>query len=149
MILVSACLCGLKCRYDGQSNTIEEIVELLNKGEVIPVCPEQLAGLTTPRLPVEIVNGEGKDVLCGNAKVVSKDNDTDCTDKFIKGAQRTLEIAKALNIKKAILKQKSPSCGYGQIYDGTFKGKLINGNGVTAQLLHDNSIEICDENNYR
>ena len=131
MILVSACLAGFKCKYNGESNTDMNIVELVKKGVAIPVCPEQLGGLPTPRVPSEII-GE---------KVFSKDG-TDVTEQFEKGAHRTLEIAKLYNCTEAILKSKSPSCGFGKIYDGTFFGVLVNGDGITAKLLKENGVEV-------
>lgn len=144
MILVSACLCGINCRYSGDSNADEKVKELLKNGEAIPVCPEQLGGLETPRLACEIVGGTGKEVLQGKAKVIDKDGN-DRTLGFIKGAHEVLNIAKMMGINKAILKAKSPSCGCGKIYDGTFSGNKISGNGVAAQLLLENGIEVITE----
>lgn len=144
MILVSACLCGVNCKYNAQNNYNEKIYNLLEKGEAIPVCPEQLGGLTTPRACAEILGGEGKDVLLNKAKVMNKDN-MDITGSFIKGAMETLKIAKALKVEKAILKSNSPSCGRGVIYDGSFSNKKIKGNGVTAELLLQEGIEVITE----
>ena len=144
MILVSACLCGVNCKYNAQNNYNEKIYNLLEKGEAIPVCPEQLGGLTTPRACAEILGGEGKDVLLNKAKVINKDN-MDITGSFIKGAMETLKIAKALKVEKAILKSNSPSCGRGVIYDGSFSNKKIKGNGVTAELLLQEGIEVITE----
>lgn len=134
MVLVSACLAGVPCRYDGNSKGVPQVIELVNRGEAIPVCPEQLGGLTTPRVSCEI---------CGH-KVMNKEG-RDCTAEFELGAERTLAIAKALGITKAILKANSPSCGCGKIYDGTFSGVLINGNGRTAELLIKNGIKVYTE----
>ncbi len=145
MILVSACLCGIDCKYNGGNNLVKPILDLLKEGKAIPVCPEQLGGLPTPRAASEICSGTGKDVLTGEAKVVLKDG-TDCTKYFIKGAEETLKIAKALNIAKAILKENSPSCGSNFIYDGSFSGNKTAGRGVTAELLFKNGIEILNEN---
>jgi uncharacterized protein YbbK (DUF523 family) len=147
MILVSTCLLGVNCRYDGGSKQIERLLELAAMGELIPVCPEQLGGCPTPRPPCEICGGSGKDVLEGNARIQSTMG-TDISDKFIRGAQETLELAKAFGIQKAVLKARSPSCGFGQIYDGTFSSTLIDGNGVTAELLNRNGIEILSEENF-
>lgn len=144
MLLVSACLCGINCRYSGDSNTYEKVKELLKRGEAIPVCPEQLGGLETPRLACEIVGGTGKKVLQGKAKVIDKDGN-DRTLEFVKGAHEVLNIVKMMGIHKAILKAKSPSCGCGKIYDGTFSGNKITGSGVTAQLLLENGIEVITE----
>lgn len=135
MILVSACLCGVNCKYNGKNNLNEEMLELLKRGEALLICPEQMGGLETPRRPSEIriINGETK---------VFMDDGRDVTDNYKKGAEEVLRLAKELNIKKAILKKKSPSCGCGEIYDGTFTGTLTNGNGITAALLLDNGIEV-------
>ena len=112
----------------------------MRQGKAIPVCPELLGGLPIPRTPSEIVRSED-----GSIKVVSRDGE-DRTKEFYVGAEKTLAIAKAYGIKKAILKSKSPSCGCGQVYDGTFSGKLTEGYGITARLLKDNHIEVCTEN---
>lgn len=145
MILVSACLCGINCKYNGKNNLSKETMDALKKDEILPICPEQLGGLTTPRLPHEIKDGTGKDVLNGKAEVFSTNGD-ESTEKFIRGAYETLSICKNFKVSSAILKAKSPSCGCGEIYDGTFSKKLINGNGVTAQLLIDNKIKVINEN---
>ncbi|MFL0251713.1 DUF523 domain-containing protein [Clostridium neuense] len=144
MQLVSACLCGINCRYSGDSSVNKKIIELLKNGGALPVCPEQLGGLQTPRKPCEIVGGAGKEVLLGKAKVIDKDGN-DRTFEFVRGAQEVLNIAKIVGSKKAILKAKSPSCGCGKIYDGTFSGNKIAGNGITAQLLLENGIEVITE----
>ena len=134
MIIVSACLAGIKCRYDGNDNSNEKVIEMIKQRIAIPVCPEQLGGLPTPRVPVEILDS------C----VCSKEG-MDVTKQFTKGAEETLKIAKMLQCKKAILKQRSPSCGFGLIYDGSHTGRVIEGNGVTAELLFKNGIKILTE----
>lgn len=144
MYLISACLCGVNCKYNGENNLNEKALKLFNENKAILVCPEVLGGLGTPRVPQEIIGGTGKDVISGNAKVVSRDG-KDTTEQFIKGAGLVLEIAKRCSIDKAILKAKSPSCGYGEIYDGSFSGKKISGNGVTAELLIKNNIKVYNE----
>ncbi|MBP1743678.1 MAG: hypothetical protein H6Q58_656 [Firmicutes bacterium] len=141
MILVSACLCGTNCKYNGGNNLNREVLGLLAEGKAIPVCPEQLGGLATPRSAMEISGGTGADVLDGRARVVSSSG-TDTTENFIRGAREVLSIAKAAGAKEVILKAKSPSCGCGLIYDGTFSGRLIEGNGVTAELLIRNGIVV-------
>ena len=141
MYLVSSCLAGINCRYNGGNSEHRTIVKLVNQGKAIPVCPEQLAGLSTPRTSCEIVVCEN-----GGIKVISEDGQ-DFTKQFSEGAEKALAIAKSIGIKKAILKSKSPSCGCGLIYDGTFSGKLIEGNGLTAELLIKNDIEVYTENN--
>lgn len=144
MYLASACLCGINCKYNGGNNLNSKVMELYKKGLVIPVCPEQLGGMTTPRNVKEIYNGTGLDVLEGRAKVLSP-NGEDSTENFIKGAQEVLKIAKDIGITVAIMKAKSPSCGFGKIYDGTFSKKLIDGNGVTSELLIKNGIKVIIE----
>lgn len=144
MILVSACLAGICCKYNGGDNGIPLIKELVRQGKAIPLCPEQLGGLPTPRLPAEIKGGSARDVLQGKALVVRKDG-VDVTENFIRGAREVLKFCREMGIKRAILKARSPSCGKGMVYDGTFTGKLVEGNGITAQLLIDNGIEVLTE----
>ena len=133
-ILISGCLLGLKCRYDGKEKKLPEIEKLIKEYNLIPICPEQLGGLVTPRTPAEIIN----------AKVITQDN-KDVTDKYKLGAEEALKLAKLFDCKKAILKENSPSCGCGKIYDGTFSHKLIDGNGITADLFLKNNIEVIGE----
>ncbi|MBT7122039.1 MAG: DUF523 domain-containing protein, partial [Clostridia bacterium] len=113
------------------------------QGKVIPVCPELLAGYTTPRNPCEITLGQGSDVLSGKATVVDIDG-IDQTAEFIKGAELTLELAQSHNAKRAYLKSQSPSCGCGEIYDGSFSGDLRQGDGVTTALLKQNGIKVVE-----
>lgn len=146
MIIVSACLCGINCKYDGGNNLDERVLKLLKEGKAIPVCPEQLGGQQTPRAPHEIVNGNGLDVLMGKARIMGPEDD-DVTSEFIKGAYETLKIAEAVGADIAILKARSPSCGVLKIYDGTFSGTKRCGNGVTAQLLLSSGIKVFTEEN--
>jgi uncharacterized protein YbbK (DUF523 family) len=141
MIIVSACLCGVNCKYSGGNNLNEEVLRLLARGEAIPVCPEQLGGLPTPRPTMEISGGTGADVLDGEARVTSSSG-ADATECFVKGAQEVLKIAEAAGASEAILKSNSPSCGCGRVYDGTFSGRLVEGNGVTSELLIRNGIKV-------
>ena len=134
MKVVSACLAGIKCNYKKESNPYRQIVEMVTNGLAIPVCPEQLGGLPTPRIPAEI-SGE---------KVINKKGE-DVTVQFRFGAQEALRIARMAKCDEAILKSNSPSCGVGLIYDGSFERKLIQGNGVFAQLLLDNGIKVVSE----
>ncbi|MEM2104636.1 MAG: DUF523 domain-containing protein [Candidatus Bathyarchaeia archaeon] len=134
MKLCSACLLGIECRYNGKSALNRKVVALLDTEILIPVCPEQLGGLPTPREPVEVKEG----------KVISKSG-KDLTEKFIHGALETLKIAKMLKVKEAVFKQGSPSCGCGRIYDGTFSGKTVALDGVTAALLKRNGIKVITE----
>jgi uncharacterized protein YbbK (DUF523 family) len=147
MIIVSACLCGINCKYDGGNNLNDTVLKLLKEGKAIPVCPEQLGGQQTPRAPHEIVNGNGLDVLNGKAKILGPNYDHDSTSEFLKGAYETLKIAEAVGANSAILKARSPSCGVSQIYDGTFSGTKRLGNGVTAQLLLSKGIKVFSEEN--
>ena len=134
MKLCSACLLGTKCRYDGESKPNDKVIELAKKETLIPVCPEQLGGLPTPREPAEQRGG----------KVITKTG-RDITKNFIRGAEQVLRLAKLFSTKEAILKQKSPSCGCGKIYDGTFSDGLIEGDGITAALLKKNGIKVITE----
>jgi len=142
--LCSACLLGIKCRYDNKSKPNKKVIKLSKKEVLIPVCPEQLGGLPTPRILQEIQGCFGKDILAGKGKVLNKKKE-DVTRQFIRGAQETLKIAKLFGIKEAIFKQRSPSCGSGQIYDGTFSEKIIKGDGVTTTLLKKNGIKVLSE----
>ena len=143
--LCSACLLGIKCAWDGKDRyKNERVIELLKKDVLIPVCPEQLGGLPTPRISQEIQGCSGEKVLDGKCKVKNK-SDENVTRQFIKGAEEALKIAKQFNIKEFIAKSKSPSCGCGKTYDGTFSGKLIDGDGVTTALLKRNGIKVISE----
>ncbi|MFC7440651.1 DUF523 domain-containing protein [Laceyella putida] len=142
--LVSACFAGIHCRYDGRHNRVEQIQDLVKRGEAIPVCPEQMGGLSTPRKPAEIVGGDGHDVLDGKAKVIDIDG-KDVTEAFVRGAYEALHMARMLGVDEAILKEKSPSCGSCVIYDGTFQGKKKTGKGVTAALLERHGIKVASE----
>ena len=134
MIIMSACLCGVNCKYSGGNNLNEKCLELFKKGEAILVCPEQLGGLMTPRIPAEIRED----------KVITKEGE-DVTAQFLKGAEETLRIAKMVNAKKAILKEGSPSCGCNYIYDGNFNRTKIKGKGITASLLEKNGIKVISD----
>ena len=134
-ILVSSCLLGNPCRYDGKSKGDERVIALLEKYRLIPVCPEVMGGLKIPRNPCERVND----------KVISITGE-DCTKNYNIGAQKTLKLAKMFNCKYAILKEKSPSCSANFIYDGSFSKRLIDGEGVTAQLLKKEGIIVLTEN---
>ena len=147
IILISACLLGVNCKYNGENNSNDEIVEYFKNKNIIPVCPEQMGGLSTPRLPAEIKGGGGRDVLEGSAKVVNN-NGEDVTEQFVNGAYETLKLAETLGATKAILKARSPSCGVGEIYNGNFNDTLIEGNGVTAALLRSKGIEVYDDGDF-
>lgn len=136
-ILVSACLLGENCKYSGGNNLSEKLVEMLKGHEVIPVCPEVLGGLPIPRAPGEIVDG-----------VVRNADGTSVDYEYRHGAQLCLEIALEEGVDCAVLQARSPSCGVGIIYDGTFSHVKIPGNGVFAQLLIDNGIKVYDVADY-
>lgn len=133
-ILVSACLLGLRCRYDGAHNFTPEVVERVGACCLIPVCPEQLGGLPTPRPAAEVVGGDGGDVLAGHARVVNCQGQ-DVTEAFLRGAREVLRVARVLRAEEAWLKGGSPSCGVSCIHDGTFSHRKRPGAGVTAALL--------------
>jgi uncharacterized protein YbbK (DUF523 family) len=147
LILISACLGGVDCKYNGGNNLKEEILKLIKEKKAILVCPEQLGGLATPRVPCEIVGGDGQTVLEKQAKVMNK-NGEDKTTYFLKGAEETLKIAKLYDVRTAIFKGKSPSCGSGTIYDGNFSGNKKKGDGVTAALLKNEGIRVVDEETF-
>ena len=141
--IVSACLLGIDCRYDGGNVLDERLVKAVRRGDIIPipVCPEQLSGMPTPRNRCEIVGGDGFDVLRGRARVLDE-HGRDVTDNFVRGAREVLKIAELVGAKVAIMKDFSPSCGCGEIYDGTFTGKRRKGFGVTSALLKLSGLKI-------
>ena len=141
MDIASACLVGHKCRYNGEASEDVRVKKMYEQGLVKAVCPELLAMLPVPRAASEIAGGDGEDVLAGRARVMAQDG-ADITREFVKGAQMTLEIAKQCGAKRAYLKAKSPSCGCGHIYDGTFTGQLCQGDGVTSAVLKKHGIEV-------
>ncbi|MFZ5352435.1 MAG: DUF523 domain-containing protein [Bacillota bacterium] len=146
-LLVSACLLGINCKYNGENNSNEKLISFLENHEVIPVCPEQLGGLTTPRLPAEITSCDGEAVLKGNARVADKSG-RDVTREFLAGADETLKIARLCKCEAAIMKARSPSCGCGEIYDGSHSKNVKSGNGVCTQLLLNNGIKVYTDENY-
>lgn len=133
-IIVSACLAGIFCRYNGETIPFEPVVELVRQGRAIPFCPEAHGGLPTPRPPCEIING----------RVINKEG-ADQTDEFLRGAEEGLRLARLVGAEEAILKAGSPSCGSGTIYDGTFSGVRVPGNGVFADLLLKHGITVRTE----
>lgn len=134
-IIVSACLLGVSCRYDGNSKPNEKIIDLKEKYNLIPICPEIMGGLPTPRMPAEIKDGR-----------VKTENGIDVTEEYKKGAGEAIKLAKLFGCKKAILKENSPSCGCGKIYNGEFTRTLKDGNGITAELFMKNGIDVFGEN---
>ena len=135
-VLVSACLLGENCKYNGKNNYSQKVIDFVKGHEVIAVCPEALGGLSTPRIPSEIVNGL---VINANNEVVDSE--------FKKGAERALKQALDYDVDLAILQSRSPSCGVNEIYDGSFSGKLIKGQGVLTKLLIENGIRVIDVEN--
>lgn len=133
-ILVSACLLGVSCRYDGKSKPCAAVDALKDRYQLIPVCPEVMGGLETPRIPSELKDG----------RAIRKDG-TDITEKCIKGANETLGLAEKFGCTAAVLKERSPSCGSGSIYDGTFTGTVVSGDGTAAALLKKNGIKVFGE----
>lgn len=144
MILVSACLIGINCKYNGYNNKNEKVIQYLKDKQFIIACPEQLGGMSTPRDPSEIIELDTDDVIKGQTSVISNKS-LDVTNKFKEGAKETLKIANIYNCKEAILKDGSPSCGSSYIYDGTFSSKKIDGVGVTTALLINNGIKVISE----
>ena len=139
MFLVSACLLGINCKYNGGNNKNKKVIEFLKNKKFIMVCPEELAGLDTPRISCELIQKENGDI-----EIINKEG-KNLTKKFLNGANEVLKIAKSNNVKKAILKAKSPSCGNGLIYDGSFTSTLVVGDGITTKLLKENNIEVFTE----
>ena len=133
-LLISACLLGIPCRYDGKRVTKVDISALREKYNLIPICPEIYGGLPTPRIPSERVGG----------RVLMKDGH-DVTENYKRGAEASLDIAKANGVSLALLKARSPSCGKGLIYDGSFSGTLTEGDGVAAELLMKEEITVFTE----
>lgn len=144
MYLISACLCGINCRYNSSNSYNEICSKLMIENKAIPVCPEQLGGLSTPRTPCEL-QGTANEVIEGKNRIIDSDG-IDVTEMFLRGANEVLKLSKMLNVKKAILKEGSPSCGVNFVYDGTFEGRKISGMGITSQILSDASIEVLSEN---
>lgn len=140
MKIVSACLVGINCRFDGKNKMDRHLLKVFKRGELLPVCPEQLGGLPTPRFPAKIIGGDGFDVLDGKATVINEKNE-DVTKYFVRGAAEVLKIAKSLDIKEAILESKSPSCGSGKPYDKA-SGSPIKGDGILTALLKRNGIHV-------
>lgn len=137
--LVSACLLGHPVRYDGQSRPCQAVIDLAERFELIPVCPESFGGLPIPRTASEI------DASSPELRVMSADGQ-DRTAAFMAGSQRCVEMAKAHACTLAILKAKSPSCGHGRIYDGSFTGTLVPGDGTAARLLMEAGVRVISEN---
>ena len=143
MYIISACLCGVNCKYSGKNNLNEKCMKLFREGKALLVCPEQLGGLSTPRNPVEL-DSLAKEVVEYDGKALDNAGN-DCTKQFLDGAYETLRIAKEAEINKAILKDGSPSCGCNFVYDGTFTGNKIEGKGITAYVLEQEGINVISD----
>jgi uncharacterized protein YbbK (DUF523 family) len=144
LVLVSACLAGCACRFDGSSNKDDEVARLVTAGRAVLVCPEEEGGLGTPRPPAEIVGGDGRDVIEGRARVMTEAG-VDVTEAYLAGARAALEAALDAGATTAVLKARSPSCGKGVIYDGSFSRSRRAGVGVTTALLEANWIEVLSD----
>ena len=134
MKLCSACLLGINCRYNGKNKMNEKVLEIAKKEVLIPVCPEQLAGMSTPRNSAEIVDG----------KILEQDG-RDMTRIYMNGVSEAMKVVEMLGVTEAILKQKSPTCGCGKIYDGTFSGNLTDGDGLFTKALKQKNIKVVSE----
>lgn len=156
-IIVSACLAGLATTHNGTAKPSPAVMDLVAQGRAILVCPEQLGGLPTPRLPAEVVAApvgvcaagessgqDGADVVAGRARVVDAQGN-DVTAQYLRGAREALKLARLSGATRAILKARSPSCGSSRIHDGTFSGTLKDGSGVTAALLRQEGIDVLSE----
>lgn len=144
MILVSACLVGENCKYSGGNNMNYKIISLLKDKRILPMCPEELGGLPTPRTPAEIVGGDGCSVLLGHGKVLCQNN-VNVTPQYLKGTEIVKKAAENNKVVLAIMKERSPSCGVQQIYDGSFSGKTIKGSGVCTAALQKLGIPVISE----
>ena len=150
-IMVSACLLGINCNYKGGcsydfTKNSRFWLDLCNKYTIIPICPEQLGGLSTPRIPSELLN-KAEDIAKGKGQIINKEG-KDVTKNFIKGAEEILRLSKVYKVQYAVLKSKSPSCGTKTVYDGTFQGILIDGLGYTAYLLKKSGVLLFDESDF-
>lgn len=146
MILISACLCGVNCRYDGFIIENKLLKKLVIMNKAIPLCPEVLGGRGVPREPAEIIGGTADDVINGKAKIIDLSG-KDITNEILTGVLYVVSAVKKMGIKSAILKTKSPTCGMGKIFDGTFSGKLIEGNGILTEALLKENIKVYTEDN--
>ena len=144
MLVVSACLAGMKVRYNGTDCLEDVIGEMVRSGKAVTVCPELLGGFQTPRAPAEIQGGTGEDVLDGTARVLDRSG-TDVTDQYVAGAAETLAICRKMGATEIVLKENSPSCGSSKIYNGDFSGEKIPGAGVTTALLRRHGIKVWSE----
>lgn len=143
-LLVSACLLGVACNHEGRGSWRAVMKELGQRYRLVPVCPEVLGGLSTPRPAAEVQGGDGDDVLSGVAGVVNVEGG-DVTAAYRRGAEAAVAVARAAGVTRAVLKARSPSCGSSAVYDGTFSRRLVAGQGVTAAALRAAGIEVCSD----
>jgi uncharacterized protein YbbK (DUF523 family) len=145
-VLISACLLGEICRYDGSQRKNEELITLLKALGLsyVTCCPEVLGGMPTPRPASQIVNGDGDDVLSGKSIIIDETG-RDVTESFVKGAKEALELSLKNNIKKAVLKERSPSCGVNYIYNDSC---VVKGLGVTTALFKKNGIDVVSDEDF-
>lgn len=144
MLLISGCLFGLNCRYKGDNKKLKQLKKLQKKYLLIPVCPEQLGGLSTPRPPSYFIEGDGKDTIAGENNLINEQGEN-VSKHFRKGAYEVLKVCKQLNITKALFKERSPACGVNKIFLGE---KLTAGRGVTSFLLLANGLTVLSEKQY-
>lgn len=144
MIGISACLGGICCRYDGKMQKVNLLEELLESEKAVLICPEVMGNLPIPRVPAEIIGGDGFAVWQGKAKVINRDGE-DVTEAFMQGAKLAYQKLKAQNIQIVILKERSPSCGKSMIYDGSFSGVKVKGYGVAAAYFSMQKIQVYSE----
>jgi uncharacterized protein YbbK (DUF523 family) len=143
-ILVSACLLGTCCNHEGRASLRPRVQLLAGAARLVPVCPEVVGGLTTPRPAAEIIGGDGAEVVAGSARVRTAAGD-DVTAAYIRGATAAVELARAVGATRAVLKARSPSCGAGEVYDGTFTRTVRSGPGVTAAALRAAGIDVVSD----
>jgi uncharacterized protein YbbK (DUF523 family) len=143
-ILVSACLLGTCCNHNGRGSPRSNVQRLAQQARLVPICPEVVGGLTTPRPAAELSGGDGADVLAGTARVTGADG-ADVTGAYLRGAAAAVELAGATGAFRAVLKARSPSCGAAEVYDGTFTRSLRAGSGVTAAALRAAGIEVVSD----
>ncbi|MGE5280255.1 MAG: DUF523 domain-containing protein [Deltaproteobacteria bacterium] len=146
-MMLSACLAGVRCVYDGSHKRRPALAALVRRKKAVLFCPEQLGGFAVPHPASEIRGGDGADVLAGRARVVSRTGE-DVTELFLRGAAAALRQARKNGIRRAVMKARSPSCGCGKIYDGTFTRCLRDGDGVTAALLKKQGIEVVTDEEF-
>ena len=147
-IIVSACLLGYNCKYNGKNNQNEKIINYLKDKDYLAVCPEQLGNLPTPRKKSELNHCTSKDVFLKEGKVINEDYE-DVSENFINGALKAFDYAIKYQVQEAILKEKSPSCGFRCIYNGDFNSTLVNGEGLFAYLLKKHNVKILTEEDFR